>query len=182
MIVGCLPLTSISNMLEFSLKRCCFCLGSNPPFVLTGPLGHTNVKLSTKNRIATATFPNCCRKCLLIHVFEDHLSPLSLNQDLNQFYYCYNTCFVCETLRNGLPQRYHTMQTVSSVLSRCHRSARKRPYALYPISQQSPKAALQTVPMFVWIKTNRSRLWWVERRPLPFFARLFSKAISAVIV
>ena len=31
-----------------------------------------------------------------------------------------------------------------------------------------PKVALQTVSMFVWLSTDRSRPWTVECRPLPF--------------
>ena len=31
-----------------------------------------------------------------------------------------------------------------------------------------PKVALETVPIFVWLNTDRSRPWRVECRPLPF--------------
>ena len=31
-----------------------------------------------------------------------------------------------------------------------------------------PKVALETVPIFAWLNTNRSRYWKVECRPLPF--------------
>ena len=56
--------------------------------------------------------------------------------------------------------------------SRWHRSARKGPYALRPVSQQSSQGCLKTVPLFVWLNTDRSRHWRVECRPLHFSAPL----------
>ena len=37
-----------------------------------------------------------------------------------------------------------------------------------PSLSSLPKVALETVPMFVWLNTDRSRPWRVECRPLPF--------------
>ena len=37
-----------------------------------------------------------------------------------------------------------------------------------PSLSSLPKVALKTVPMFVWLNTDRSRPWRVECRPLPF--------------
>ena len=54
-----------------------------------------------------------------------------------------------------------------SFSSRWHRSARKGPYALRPSLSSLPKVALETVPIFVWLNTDRSRPWRVECRPLP---------------
>ena len=48
--------------------------------------------------------------------------------------------------------------------SRWHRSARKGPYALRPVSQQL-QVALETVPMFVWLNKRRSQPPRVESRP-----------------
>ena len=57
-----------------------------------------------------------------------------------------------------------------SFSSRWHRSDQKGPYMLCPISQQSrlPKAAFETVPIFVWLSTDHSRPRRVEYWPLPF--------------
>ena len=37
-----------------------------------------------------------------------------------------------------------------------------------PSLSSLPKVALETVPIFVWLNTDRSRPWRVECRPLPF--------------
>ena len=37
-----------------------------------------------------------------------------------------------------------------------------------PSLSSLPKAALETVPIFAWLNTDRSRPWKVECRPLPF--------------
>ena len=41
-----------------------------------------------------------------------------------------------------------------------------------PSLSSLPKVALETVPIFVWLNTDRSRLWRVERRPLPLSTSL----------
>ena len=55
-----------------------------------------------------------------------------------------------------------------SFSSRWHCRGRKGPYALRPVSQQFPQVVLETVPIFVWLNTDRSRPWRVECRQLPF--------------
>ena len=57
--------------------------------------------------------------------------------------------------------------------SRWHRSVRKGPYVLRPTSSSLPKVALETVPIFAWLNTDRSRPWRVEWRPLPFSTPLY---------
>ena len=42
-----------------------------------------------------------------------------------------------------------------------------------PSFSSLPKVALETVPIFVWLNTDRSRPWRVECRPLPFSTPLF---------
>ena len=37
-----------------------------------------------------------------------------------------------------------------------------------PSLSSLPKVALETVPIFVWLNTDRSRPWRMECRPLPF--------------
>ena len=37
-----------------------------------------------------------------------------------------------------------------------------------PSLSSLPKVGLETVPIFVWLNTDRSRPWRVECRPLPF--------------
>ena len=41
-----------------------------------------------------------------------------------------------------------------------------------PSLSRLPKVALETVPIFVWLNTDRSRPWRVECRPLPFSSPL----------
>ena len=43
----------------------------------------------------------------------------------------------------------------------------KGQYGLHLVSQGPPKVALETVPIFVWLNTDRSRPVRVECRPLP---------------
>ena len=37
-----------------------------------------------------------------------------------------------------------------------------------PSLSSLPKVALKTVPIFIWLNTDRSRHWRLECRPLPF--------------
>ena len=43
-----------------------------------------------------------------------------------------------------------------------------------PSLSKFPKLALETVPIFAWLNTDRSRPWRMECRPLPFSTRLSS--------
>ena len=52
-----------------------------------------------------------------------------------------------------------------------------------PSFSSLPKVALQTVPMFIWLTTDRSRPWRVECRPLPFSTPLsFSTFLGTVVL
>ena len=51
---------------------------------------------------------------------------------------------------------------------RWHCSARKGPYALRPVSQQSPQGCLRNSANICLVVHDRSRPWRVECRPLPF--------------
>ena len=42
-----------------------------------------------------------------------------------------------------------------------------------PSLSSLPKVALETVPIFAWLNTDRSRPWRVECRPLPFSTPLY---------
>ena len=55
-----------------------------------------------------------------------------------------------------------------SFSSKWHHSARKGYTRSVPFLCGLPKVALETVPMFVWLNTDRSRPRRVECRPLPF--------------
>ena len=69
-----------------------------------------------------------------------------------------------------------------SFSSRRHRSARKGPYVLRPVSQQSPQGCPRNSANIVWLNTDRSRPWRVECRPLPFSTPLSFRAINAVML
>ena len=51
-----------------------------------------------------------------------------------------------------------------------------------PSLSNLPKVAPETVPMFVWLNTDRSRPRRVEYRPLPFSTSLSLKTINAVML
>ena len=55
-----------------------------------------------------------------------------------------------------------------SFSSRWNRSTRKGPYALRPVSQQSPQGCPRNSVNMSGLNTDRSRPWRVECRPLPF--------------
>ena len=49
-----------------------------------------------------------------------------------------------------------------------------------PSLSSLPKVALETVPAFAWLNTDRSRPWRVECRPLSFLRSSFLQTINAV--
>ena len=55
-----------------------------------------------------------------------------------------------------------------SFCSRWHRSARKGPHALLPVSQQSPQGCPHNSDNVCPVEVDRSRPRWVECPPLPF--------------
>ena len=97
--------------------------------------------------------------------------------------YCMADGIVYTQLRRERFMAYGNMLTpkVSVLVSvqDCIVALRKAHTRCAPSLSSLPKVALETVPIFAWLNTDRSRPWRAECRPLPFS---FLQAISAVIL
>ena len=130
----------------------------------------------------TTTPPTSRRRHISICHIITYISSITIIK-LSPSHYLSDCLYVCKSVCLSLSV---CLPVFPSLLHHTHIHARTRTVSVSVSAQDGivalgkahmrsapslsslPKVALETVPIFVWLNTDRSRPWRVECRPLPF--------------